>query len=311
MSQYFSALFSRRPNDGWFRVSRFDITTVDIMTALAIAAMFLWALSPNGLWPNLAFISPSVRSGQIWRLVTWPIAERPGFFSLISVAFFWSFGQQIEGLFGRAKFVTWVLAVAIVPATLVTVTGLLSPSLEAAEFGLGPIFLAGIWVYAATYPNVRWFEVVPLWALAAGFTLLQLLQLGGSRASGGILFLLFTVAAALSVGRSLGFATAWPIPHIPIGTGTGSGSIRRQKRSKPSPPKRPKRGGPSQRVVEGPWRREPESSAPKVVPPTGPSPADQAEMDDLLEKIHDGGMDALSTAEKQRLNELSKRLRNG
>lgn len=310
MSQYFAALFSRRPNHGWFRVGRFDITTVDIMTALAVASMFLWAVSPNDLWPNLAFISPSVRSGQVWRLVTWPIAEQPGFFSLLSIAFFWSFGQQIEGLFGRSRFVTWVLAVAIVPAALVTLTGALSPSLEAAEFGLGPIFLAGIWVYAATYPNVRWFEVVPLWALAAGFTLLQILQLSGTRASGGILFLLFTVATALSVGRSLGFATAWPIPYLPIGSGAGSGMIRKQRRSKPSPPKRPKRGGPSQRVVEGPWRREPESSTPKVVPPTDPSPADQAEMDGLLEKIHDGGMDALSGAEKQRLNELSKRLRN-
>ena len=29
MSQYFSALFRRRPNDGWFRVGQYDATTVD------------------------------------------------------------------------------------------------------------------------------------------------------------------------------------------------------------------------------------------------------------------------------------------
>ncbi len=40
------------------------------------------------------------------------------------------------------------------------------------------------------------------------------------------------------------------------------------------------------------------------------SPADQAELDGLLDKISDQGMDALSGDEKQRLNELSKRLRN-
>ncbi|MEP2373752.1 DUF6576 domain-containing protein [Ilumatobacter sp.] len=310
MSQYFAALFSRRPNDGWFRVSRFDITTVDIMTALAIFTMFLWAASPNDIWPLFALISSEVRTGEIWRLVTWPIAEQPGFFQLISIAFFWSFGQQIEGLFGRTKFLGWVLAIAVVPAVVITGLGALDPGLDIGEFGLSPIFLAGIWVYAATYPNVRWFDVIPLWAVAAVFTLLQLLQLGGNRATGGILFILLTVATALSVGRSLGFATAWPIPHVPIGSGSGSGGIRRRKRSKPTPPSRPKRGGAGQRVVEGPWRRDPETSAPRAVPPSGPTPEDQAEMDDLLDKISAVGMDSMSTAEKQRLNELSKRLRN-
>ena len=310
MSQYFAALFSRRPNEGWFKVSRYDITTVDIMTALAVLSMFLWAASPNALWSRLPFFTASVRSGEVWRLVTWPIAEQPNFFAVLSLAFFWSFGQSAEGLFGRAKFLIWVLTVTIVPTLLVTFVGLASPSLEAVDFGLGSVFLAAIWVYAATYPNVRMFEVIPLWALAAGFTLLQLLTLSGTRAAGNALLLLLTVGVALSAARSLGYATAWPIPHIPIGTGIGSGSGRRPKRSKPSPPKRPKSGGAGQRVVEGPWRREPESSAPKIVPSTDASPTDQAEMDGLLDKISDGGMDALSGAEKQRLNELSKRLRN-
>jgi hypothetical protein len=42
----------------------------------------------------------------------------------------------------------------------------------------------------------------------------------------------------------------------------------------------------------------------------GTSPADQAELDRLLDKIGGEGMSSLSGAEKQRLNELSKRLRN-
>jgi hypothetical protein len=184
---------------------------------------------------------------------------------------------------------------------------------ESVAFGLGPLFLAGIWVYAATYPNVRWFEIIPIWAIAAVFTMLQLLQFTGARAAGGILFLLTSVAAALSVGRSLGLATAWPIPHIPLGSGSSGGAgraPRTRRRSKPTKPKRPKRGGAGQRVVEGPWRKDADSSIPKPPPPNGPSPADQAELDGLLDKISDQGMDALSSSEKQRLNELSKRLRN-
>ena len=312
MSQYFAALFRRRPNDGWFRVARYDVTTVDIVTALAVFSMFIWAASP-ALFERLVFDGAEVRSGEVWRVVTWPIAEIPGFFALISIAFFWSFGQQLEGLFGRGKFLIWILAVTTVPALILTVLGAFNNEFDfdSVAFGLGPLFLAGIWVYAATYPNVRWFEIIPIWAIAAVFTMLQLLQFTGERAAGGILFLLTSVAAALSAGRSLGLATAWPIPHIPLGSGSSGGrSPKSSRRSKPTKPKRPKRGGAGQRVVEGPWRKDPNASIPKPPPPTGPSPADQAELDGLLDKISDQGMDALSGNEKQRLNELSKRLRN-
>ena len=306
MSQYFAALFSRRPNDGWFRVSRFDITTVDILTALAVFAMFISILP---VWDLLPYDNSDILDGQIWRLFTWPIAEFAGFFPIIGVAFFWSFGQQLEGLFGKGKFLVWTLAVTLVPAIAMALLGLAGNgfNLNSPDFGLGLLFLAGIWVYAGTYPNVRWFDVIPIWAIAAVFTLLRIYAYPPA----GSLFVIIAIVTALSVGRSLGFATAWPIPHIPIGAGAGIGSGgRKQKRSKPSPPKRPKRGGAGQRVVEGPWRRDPESSVPKIVPPTGPSPADQEEMDGLLDKISDQGMDALSGEEKQRLNELSKRLRN-
>jgi hypothetical protein len=315
MSQYFAALFRRRQNDGWFRVGRYDLTTVDIVTALAVFSMFLWAASPDA-FEYLVFDAAEVRNGQIWRCVTWPVAEIPGFFALISIAFFWSSGQQLEGLFGRGKFLVWILAVTTIPAVVLSVLGFFNNEFDfdSVAFGLGPLFLAGIWVYAATYPNVRWFEVIPLWAIAAVFTLLQLLQFTGARAAGGILFLLTSIAAALTAGRSLGLATAWPIPHIPLGSGSSGGGPRRSskasRRSKPTKPKRPKRGDAGQRVVEGPWRKDTKASIPKPPQPGGPSLADQAELDGLLDKIGGNGMDALSSTEKQRLNELSKRLRN-
>ena len=298
MSEQFAAMFRRRPNDGWFRAGRYDVTTTDILCVLSIASMFVWGLS-RSLWENLPFIPFAVRDFEVWRIVTWPIATEPAIWPLLGIVFFFLFGQQIEALFGREKFFLWVAAVTIVPAISLTLLGTLGARLDIfAEFGLSNLFLGGIWVYAATYPGVKWFEVIPLWALAAVFTVLSLLQFSGTGNTGRILFLLISVGTALVAARSLGLATGWPIPHLPL-----DGGQRRPKKSKRSKPPR-RSSGP--RVVEGPWKSGP---AP-MPPPSGPSAADQAELDALLDKIGADGMESLSASEKQRLNDLSKRLRN-
>jgi hypothetical protein len=310
MSDYLQAMFRRRPNDGWFKTGKYDATTTDIMCGLAIVSMFIYGLG-RSLFLRLIFFGPSVRDFEFWRVVTWPIAEQPTFFGLLGVVFFWLFGQQIEALFGRNKFLVWVLCVAIIPAVVLTLLGALNNEFDAtsADLGLGTMFLGGIWVYAATYPGVKWFEVVPLWALAGVFTALRLLQYSGDRATGAVLFLLVSIAAALFAGRSLGMATGWPIPHIDL-SGVGSGSSSTSRNSTSRGPKRKRSKGPKSsggmKVVNGPWKNAPPPTAPLV----GPSAADQAELDGLLDKIGESGMDSLSGPEKKRLNDLSKRLRN-
>jgi hypothetical protein len=268
--------------------------------------MFLWGLFRDA-WIRLPFQPALVRDFEVWRLVTWPIATEPTIWLLLGIVFFWLFGQQLEALFGRAKFLAWVLALTIVPALILTVLGPLANSIDfMVQFGLSSLFLGGIWVYAATYPGVKWFEVVPLWALAAVFTVLNLLQYLGADQTGQVLFLLVSIGVALVAGRSLGLATGWPIPHIPL-AGVGSGSSGSSGRSKKKA--KPKRSAGSSRaggVVQGPWK-----NAPAPMPPaSAPSPADQIELDALLDKIGANGMDSLTGDEKKRLNDLSKRLRN-
>ena len=117
------------------------------------------------------------------------------------------------------------------------------------------------------------------------------------------------MAVALVAGRSLGLATGWPIPHLPL---DGS-SHRSRKPKKAKAPKKPRStgGSPStsggSTVVEGPWRSGPPPMPPAAGPP---SLADQEELDALLDKIGATGMDSLTSGEKKRLNDLSKRLRN-
>src|SRR6056297_1332759 len=303
MSDQFAAIFRRRPNNGWFRAVQYDVTTTDLLCALAVASMFLWGLFREA-WNQLPFAPVLVRDFEVWRLVTWPIATEPAIWPLLGIVFFWLFGQQLESLFGRGKFIAWVLALTIVPAVILTLLGPLDNSIDfMIQSGLSNLFLGGIWVYAATYPGVKWFEVIPLWALAAVFTVLNLLQFTGTGANGQVMFLLLSVVVALVAGRSLGLATGRPIPYIPL-DGVGSGSSGRSKK-KPKPKR--SAGSPKSRgVVQGPWKNAP---AP-MPPPTAPSPADQAELDSLLDKIGANGMDSLTGDEKKRLNDLSKRLRN-
>jgi hypothetical protein len=300
MSDQFAAIFRRRPNDGWFRAGGYDITTTDILCGLSVLSMVLWGLFRDA-WNRLPFVPFLVRDFEVWRLVTWPIASEPAIWPLLGIVFFWLFGQQLESLFGRGKFVVWVLALTIVPALLLTILGPLDDSIDfMIQYGLSTLFLGGIWVYAATYPGVKWFEVIPLWALAAVFTALNLLQATGTGATGQVIFLLVSVAVALVAGRSLGLATGWPIPHLPLdGVASGSRSPKRKSKSKRSA------GSSSRGVVQGPWKNAPAPAPPSVQP----SPADQIELDALLDKIGANGMDSLSTDEKKRLNDLSKRLR--
>lgn len=309
MSDQIAAMFRRRPNDGWFRAGRFDVTTTDIVCALAVASMFVYGTGVDN-FNKLVFYPFLVREFELWRLVTWPIATEPTVWSLLGVVFFWLFGQQLEGLFGRSKFLAWVLMCTIIPALILTGLGALSADMDNfGQLGLSTLFLGGIWVYAATYPGVRWFEVVPLWAIAAVFTMLNFLQLTGVDATGQVIFLLVSVAVALVAGRSLGLATGWPIPHIPL----DDRSHRSRKPKKAKAPKKPRStgGSPStsdrSTVIDGPWRSGPPPMPPAPAPP---SLADQEELDALLDKIGATGMDSLTSGEKKRLNDLSKRLRN-
>lgn len=310
MSDYLQAMFRRRPNDGWFRAGNYDVTTTDILCGLAVVSMFLYGISLS-LFSRLLFVPSAVGDLEIWRLVTWPIATQPSFWLLLGILFFWLWGQQIEGLFGRNRFLIWIIAVTIVPAVILTVLGNLSSSFNFAsiEFGLSTLFLGLIWVYAASYPGVKFFEVIPIWAAAAVFTVLDLLRFSGNRANGQIMFLLCVVAVALVAGRSLGLATGWPIPHIDLSSiadGSSGGSRGRKVRKAPKTKRSKGASGSGSKVVDGPWKSGPAPTA----PPAGPSTADQVELDGLLDKIGANGMDSLSGTEKKRLNELSKRLRN-
>lgn len=281
MSGRFSLSFPGRRghDDPWFRIGTVDVNTSLLAALLCALSMFVWAISPSLLEPLVLF-PDDVRGGQIWRLFTWPIANAPDIWTLATIAMLWYFGRELERMVGRTQFALLLLALAVVP-------GIVGTFLDIPQAGIRPVEIAIFCVFAADFPNVRFFFGLPAWVLAAVIVGIEILQLSGMRESERILLLLVSLATAALVGRGYGLLTeyAW-IPHLPMPISANrpkSGSKR--KRSLPQ-------GRDFDRVVSGPW--------------AGPSPMDQSEMDHLLDKMNSVG---LSDSERKRLSELGKRLR--
>jgi membrane associated rhomboid family serine protease len=289
----FSAPESRYGGPPWFKLGQLDVTTAVLVALLCVGSMFVYAilgdLDPLILWPD------DVRSGQLWRLVTWPLANQPDLWTLLTIVIFWYFGREVEGLVGRNRFAWFLLALTIIP-------GIVGTAIDLPQAGIRPIELAVFLVFIAEYPFVRFFFGIPGWVLGAVFIGLEVLQLLGERNERGIIFLVVTLAVAAIGARSMGLAAAFPwIPRLPLpGSGASSSSRSSKQHKAPKQPKSTRSSGGT--VVDGPW-------SPPPVGTSADGMAAQVELDALLDKISASGLESLSAAEKRRLNELSKKLR--
>jgi hypothetical protein len=280
----------------WFRIGDFDVTTTVLVTGVCVLSMLVWAVDGALLEP-FALFADDVRRGQLWRLASWPLVNTPeSIWTILTIALFWYFGTQLEGLLGRNRFAWFLLILTVVPAIVAAIVDL-------NVWGLEYLELAVLLVFIAEYPFARFFFGIPGWVIAAVIVGLQVLVLIGTRDGAGLIFLLVLIATAAITARSFGLASSLPwIPKLPLPdalSGTRSSGPRRSSRGRV-------RGRSASKVIDGPW------AAPAPPRPSGPSPdavAAQAELDDLLDKISASGLESLSADEKRRLNELSKRLR--
>ena len=292
----------RGPNDPWFRIGTLDVTTTVLVILLCVASMFVWALEgpPHEILGKLILVPDLVLEGQVWRIATWPIPNEPDIWLVIMLAVFWYFGTEVERLLGRVRFAVFLGLVTVI-------AGVVGTLIDLPQYGIRPIELCVFLLFVAEYPFVRFFFGIPGWVIGAVILGIEILQLLGERNEKGIIFLFVALAVAAVAARSMGLLGNYPwVPALPIGAASPS---KRTKRSK-SKQSRPRRSGPGE-VVAGPWtapRGGPTGTLPQP-PPTSQATTDQAELDAILDKISQYGMDGLSGAEKNRLNELSKRMR--
>lgn len=278
---------------GWFRVGQVEVTTTVLLVACGVVSMLVWAAYPPSLDP-LYFDAPAVRDGELWRLATWPLGEAPSIWAVIGLAFFWIVGHMIEDRTSRKRYAVLIAAMTLVPAAIVSLTTITAETGFAG--GLSLFGLAFLVVIAVEDPSRPWFFGIPIWIIAAVIVGIQILSGLGYRAWGAILLLLLSLAVALVGTAAIGILST-QLPWVPRLKDAPGPRSRRSLRARPA------RGGRGT-VTQGPW------SSPSGFSPAGPSPLEQAELDVLLDKIGQSGIDSLSKEERRRLDELSRRMRD-
>ena len=287
-------------DDPWFRVGQIAVTTTVIVSAMAVAYMFVWAFEgfDRPITTKLLLYSGpfygGVLKGEIWRLVTWPLPMEPSLWTLLLVAVFWMLGSQLEALMGRVRFTFFLGVLTVVPALVMTALGF--AEIYGIAFGLRYVELGVLVAFATQYSKVRFWPGIPAWGLAGIIVGMAVLQAIGTRDGYELLLTLTVTALAPLTIRALGLAEHhdW-LPKLPLPARLGGNPHRpsgNRQRKQPQPRS----------------RRTHLSSVPP--PPPAADVAAQAKIDALLDKMGEQGLESLTEAERRDLEDLSKRLRD-
>lgn len=285
----------RGPNDPWFTIGTFEVGTCAFVAILAACSVLLWAVSPQAVL-DLAMIPAEVKRGQLWRVISWPLANvQPDIFMVLGIFLVYWFGREVERLIGRIRMAQFL-------AALVVVGSAVALALDATVAGVRLLELALLVSFAIEFPNLRFFFGIPSRIVALVVVGLEVINYTGNRDWAGLGVLLGVLIAALVLLRSLGLATDLPwIPRVPLPGGAASGRVPATKPGRPVRPKRAKRSLRKRadlRVVDAPSNTS--STARGVAP----------DIDTLLDKISKHGIDSLSPDERRALEQTSNRLRN-
>lgn len=276
MSGFFAARNS--VGDPWFRIGRLEVGTVMAVVLSVAASWVLYVIVPP-MVSLLAYIPGLAAEGQVWRLVTWPMANGLDLWGIISLFFFWYFGTDLEQVVGR-KSMAWLLAGiwASLTAAATLVSVLLGEGYTLAGFNILQFAVLLIWI--AEYPDRRFLFNIPAWVFGVVLVGLQVLQALAVRDLGGLLSLALGLALIAIAARRAGLLGAYR--WIPGAAGTG-----RPKAAKPP------------RVARAEARQHSRASS------------DRERLDELLDQINAQGIGSLTEAQRKELLRLRERLRRG
>lgn len=297
----FQSPFSRGAGSNpWFMLGNLAVTTSVFVSGLAIIGLFVLAVEGNGgpVGSGLILTDSALFGGQIWRLVTYPIAiisSQQLFGQFLSAVFFFFIGTQMESQIGRRAFAWLVGATTVLPAILGALIATIS-DFGVFSTGLRVMFLGVAVAFAAANTKARSFFGIPFWVLVAVIFGLEVLSNLADQNFPALVMAVTSAAVGLVGIRSLGFAPelTWA-PAIPLPGAIAETSAPSQPRST-----KPKKFGRKKKAAKG------RANLQSVPPPTS---ASEAEIDALLDQVSDQGMGSLSKQQKQMLERHAKEMR--
>lgn len=285
-----SGLFAfRSSGDPWFRLGRLEVTTT-MAVVLAVAASWLMWVAIPALSLLLAYTPSAAASGELWRIVTWPLANGLSIWAVLNLFFFWYFGTDLENTLGRARMLRLLVGMWAALTAAATLVGLLIGGTGLAGIGLIQFLVLLLWI--AEYPRRPFFFGIPAWVIGVVLVGVQVFGLIAARNGASLLSLLLSLVLVAMVARHMGLLGehAW----IPGARRPGRTPQARQGR-----PSRLSRKGKAGR----PGAARPEAGAERR------AASDREKLDALLDRISDHGIDSLSAAERRELMRLRDRLR--
>ena len=283
------------PQRRWFRVGTIDVTTTVLISALAVISMLSFALSP-ALSDAFVFDSELIGRGQLWRVFSWPTVTDPSLWELITIAIFFYFGSIVEAVMGRARFAWFCGICASVPAVLIAAIAVATDMIVVAG-GLRLLEMAVILAFILIEPRAQGFFGIPFWVFGAILLTLEVVQLLGFRNWLVLLWVSITLGFATLLVRAYGLTEFEQIPVVPLPSMIRGDPYAKANRARTRAARGRRRGRANRGDVVVPMRKDELSRA------------EQTDMDALLEKISDDGIDALSPEERNRLDAFSRRLR--
>lgn len=258
--------------DHWFKVGRTEVGTTLLVVGLVVLS-WLVNIAVLGL-PGLTYLAPgAVEAGEVWRLVTWPLAGTVNLMAAFNLFFFWMFAGELEQGLGKVRMAQLLGGIAVVQ-TLVTMA-LHFAGLTSGLAGISSLQFIVLLLWIAEYPNRPFFFGIPSWVIGAILVVVQALGYMQARDGSGLLAMVLTALLVAMLARRLGLLRdqTW----IPVKQGSDPGSRKIRK-------------------AQAQARKQAEDRA-----------KDDARLDELLDLISANGIDSLSAAQRRELMKLRSR----
>lgn len=184
--------------------------TVGLLLALMLVTS-VWASVEPGVAELAALAPVYVWRGEIWRVVTWPLAQTD-VFSLLFVGFMlWTLGQQLSYAWSERRFVLRFLGYTAGAGLGTALLALVFDSAASPHIGAWPVVNALVVAWAMLFPDrqVNIWGILPvtgrtLALLVLGGTLLAIVMTGRLRGFGGFTPHLVAIGIAWVQARGFG-----------------------------------------------------------------------------------------------------------